>query len=240
MVLATAFVAICTGAVANFVFWRSQPKAPSEAESHFVIDGPITPEVAAAFTATGPFDRLVVTSGGGHGFAALSIAEKMVEWRTVLDIDGLCMSACVEFLVPAAEKVVARRKPVLAVHGNPILLEELYRRQIDKPVPECFEESRATKALYEVRGRSTEMALRQEQVLSLLSFETMDTSPCTLFRWKFRHSNWFPTSAQFAQFMGVQIEGELCADNERCSVKYIANNRGQNTCIVGEQVVQCE
>ena len=203
------------------------------------LRGEINHDVVDSLIDKGPISELRVSSIGGNGEAALHLANAMLENGTTLTIDGVCSSSCAEFLLPAAARVVARGKPLLAVHGNPLLLQALYERNHHHEDPTCFRDSFSLREIYRVRGLSTELALAQEQKLVLSRFETSFAEPCVLFRWSFRHSNWFPTSEQYARMMGIVFEGELCADDIRCIESRIRYDEGPNTCVVGEQVLHC-
>ncbi len=63
-----------------------------------------------------------VNSGGGDAVAAMEIAEMLHERRIEIRLDGLCMSACANYLLPAARKLSG--SGLVGFHGDPNALLE--------------------------------------------------------------------------------------------------------------------
>ena len=60
-----------------------------------------------------------VTSKGGEVFAGRAIGYKIGEHPRHLIIDGLCMSSCGNYFVPAAARLTLLPRSVIGLHGSP-------------------------------------------------------------------------------------------------------------------------
>lgn len=210
-------------------------------EASFRINGAITESVAANFLAAGDVSVLYVSSPGGDGAAALKIASAMLENETHLVIDGFCSSACAEFLIPAASEVTARNRPIVSVHGNPLLIRKLFADAGIEQAPECIAVAAPLEEIYKQRGRSLQLALAQEQRLGLTRFlaKSDPETQCYLFDWKFAATSWLPTSEEYASLMGLAIDGELCSDSERCLHERVVESKATGLCRVRDELLPC-
>jgi hypothetical protein len=168
-----ALIVVGVSALFSFLVLVSPEKvAGSFDRGTFTLKGRIDQAVAEEYARAGRFETLIVDSYGGEGLAALDIANLMAQHKTVLKIKGHCMSACAEFFMPAAHRVVAIDEPIVAVHGNPILLEQLYIETGAAMPDQCALQQIGLKAIYRKMGRSTALALAQRENLVLKSFKT--------------------------------------------------------------------
>lgn len=65
-----------------------------------------------------PLDRLRVTSFGGDERAAIELASLLVEQDLTLEVESVCGSACANYLLPAAPRVVLNG--IVLMHGSPL------------------------------------------------------------------------------------------------------------------------
>lgn len=83
------------------------------------IEGEIGPETAQQIMAhRGRISRLVVSSGGGNAESAMVIGRRLFRDRSALEISEKCISACANYLVPAAASVELRQGAYIAMHGS--------------------------------------------------------------------------------------------------------------------------
>lgn len=68
--------------------------------------------------AEGGFSRVSLNSGGGLPLVALSIAEDLVHRQIEIVVDGVCMSACANYLAVSGRELAVRCDSVLAWHGT--------------------------------------------------------------------------------------------------------------------------
>lgn len=94
-----------------------------EAQNLLCIDGPI--DVAGRLRAA-VVDReyrdgliVVVRSDGGSLAGAIDIAEYLGRFRYAIVVDGICASACAQFLFMGADRKIIRGDGIVAMHGGP-------------------------------------------------------------------------------------------------------------------------
>jgi hypothetical protein len=64
--------------------------------------------------------RLVVRSGGGDSFVALSVANYILDHHLNLEVKEYCYSSCANYWFTAANKKVIPQGAVLGFHGDPL------------------------------------------------------------------------------------------------------------------------
>ena len=62
--------------------------------------------------------KLVVTSGGGLVSPAIDIATKIFERGLKLELEGYCLSSCLNYFVPAAAETTVNQGAILGFHGT--------------------------------------------------------------------------------------------------------------------------
>ena len=241
LVLTCATVGAVIGLVGENLTIRPDQVTASQPNADFEITGMITRDTARAFAEVQKADRVYVNSQGGDGFAALEIADRMIALDSSLVVSGVCMSACAEFLIPAAKKVYALDHPIIAVHGNPLLFEKMFQERGTVQPESCSALARGLEGIYRLRGRKTELAFAQEQALVVVSFESQFNAEKGCFDpvWYFYNSNWMPTSSEYRNQMGLEIDGALCSDDNSCTKARILREDGLGRCKVGPSVVAC-
>lgn len=83
------------------------------------IEGEIGPKTAQQVMAhKGRISRLVIHSEGGNAESAMAIGRRLFRDRSTLEISEKCISACANYLVPAAASVELRQGAYIAMHGS--------------------------------------------------------------------------------------------------------------------------
>jgi hypothetical protein len=156
-------------------------------------------------------------------------------------IDGFCASACAEFLIPAASEVTALNHPIVSVHGNPLLIRKLFADYGIEQEPHCIAVAAPLEEIYRQRGRSSQLALAQEQRLGLTKFlaKPDPNTQCFFFDWKFAATSWLPTSEEYASLMGLEIDGELCSDSVRCLRERVVDFKATGRCRIRDELLPC-
>lgn len=93
------------------------------AENILCIEGPIDPEGrlrgAVLERDYRPGLLVVARSEGGVLDGAIDIAEHLARFRYSIVVDGLCVSACAQFIFMAAGAKIIRAEGAVAMHGGP-------------------------------------------------------------------------------------------------------------------------
>lgn len=186
--------------------------------------------------------RIKFSSIGGEVFSSLRIATKIQQKKIVLIVDKNCFSACPEFLLPAASKIIFQKKPLIGFHGNPRMKEWLANHYEIPELPYCdFDEVSQMFDIYIDNDLNLEFWRKQLDVLKLKQFYVDPNTPkgnCPLMGLKFKHEMWFPDSKTLQTDLGLKFEGSVCADDfDECAqrVKKLFPDRG--TFVVGDKVV---
>ena len=84
------------------------------------LDGEIGRDSYAEYMriAEGGFSKVSLNSGGGLPLVALSIAEDLVARRVEIVVDGICMSACANYLAVSGIRLSFSCESLLAWHGT--------------------------------------------------------------------------------------------------------------------------
>jgi hypothetical protein len=94
-----------------------------ESENILCIEGPIDVEGRLRAAVAGREYRkgllVVARSDGGSLPGAIDMAEHLGRFRYSIVVDGICASACAQFLFMGAERKVIRGDGIVAMHGGP-------------------------------------------------------------------------------------------------------------------------
>jgi hypothetical protein len=94
-----------------------------EAENILCIEGPIDEEgrLRAEIVKRDYRDRLIVVarSDGGSLDGAINMVEHLARFHYSIVVDGICASACGQFLFLGAERKIIRADGIVAMHGGP-------------------------------------------------------------------------------------------------------------------------
>lgn len=112
-----------------FVVCLSHPASGLELHLPKWIDKQSAADFLASMQTSGPDVLVSVDSFGGEEGAALDIAEALLEKRTTLRLDGVCLSACAQYLLPAASKIIATPNAVIAMHGSSYMARDTLQLQ---------------------------------------------------------------------------------------------------------------
>jgi hypothetical protein len=100
-----------------------------EAENILCINGPIDVEgrLRAAVLEREYRDGLIVVarSDGGSLAGAIGMAEHLGRFRYSIVVDGICASACAQFLFMGADRKIIRGDGIVAMHGGPFSDEQI-------------------------------------------------------------------------------------------------------------------
>lgn len=168
-----------------------------------------------------PGGRVRVSSGGGSADSALLAARILSDRQINLTVDSYCVSACAEFLIPAAASVSLGRSAVIAFHGNDIAYAEIARRLRE---PSSCSSQRLPELLsYYARHRMrVTFSNDVERRIGRHSerFEQAERD-CAKVVSRTEATYWYPTSTQLRALWGLEIHNDICADNERCILEKI-------------------
>jgi hypothetical protein len=179
------------------------------------LDGAIDAHTTELLSRLKRGDTLVVNSPGGNGLLALVLARRVQDLELNVRIDGRCMSACADFLLPAAKQILLGHGAVVGLHGSFIsdahILDENFPQQ-RHPCVELGEEWQSELwAKAGVRATGWKETTRRLQVMRV---EPPMNNACG--KVIYRHRFWYPTSKQLQALFGRKFIGALCADDAVC------------------------
>lgn len=159
-----------------------------------------------------------LASYGGNEKYALEAAEIIEQKGLSIGVVGICISACFDFLMPAAKKIEFIDKPIVGSHGNTVLAYRLtVANGLLKYTPDlgktCIRRAKWLLDIWKRNGVDSELLL--EKITSLKPYQVVvDNSYCAMFELKVDY--WLPSSAEMKRLFGERVKGELCADDPRC------------------------
>jgi hypothetical protein len=120
--------------------------------------------------------------------------------------------------LPAANRIIAIDEPIIGVHGNPFLMEELYKRKGIRVPDHCKRRPLDwLRTVYSKKNLKEAFFLEEEKRLDLAVDVTWTDDGCPFMSSvSAGQPLWLPTSRDFESSLGLVIEGALCSDNEIC------------------------
>lgn len=101
----------------------------AEVQNVLCIDGPIDVEgrLRALVLSRGYRDGLIVVarSDGGSLAGAIDMAEYLGRFHYSIVVDGICASACAQFIFMGANRKIIRGDGIVAMHGGPFSDEQI-------------------------------------------------------------------------------------------------------------------
>lgn len=177
--------------------------------------------------------------GGGAGFA-MHAADIIKSKNLSVKIDQICISSCVDYLLPAFQHVYLVENPVVALHGNgafayiygfDIFKKERIKYPSDK-YNSCKRDSKILMEYWKANNVNIDYLLKSTEKLGIEKVEGFNGDcPNIIFSNKF----WVPNSEQLVKLFGSKVTGTVCADFEECAIDRIAGRRKEDKMIIGDK-----
>lgn len=125
--------------------------------------GQISPEAAKSLLsvlndARQPVRSLLMASAGGDGPAAIAVARSVHERGLDVVVDGICASACAQFVLLAGKRKVVRPGSVIIFHSNAVAMEDaLQASPLSFAAPLFAAQARAESGFYRQIGVDPEV-----------------------------------------------------------------------------------
>ena len=156
-----------------------------------------------------------VRSGGGDTEAGAKLGQYILDKNTSIIIARECISACAEFVMPAAESIRFENSPFVGFHWSPAMDFGQYKRA-GANMDFCkFPAAKIQDNILNSRSLNPGFWMEIERRLDLEEFyfvkKTNENCP-----WKvrnFKNHLWLPSGQQLRELWGLKFEGKLCADN---------------------------
>ena len=164
--------------------------------------------------------EIKITSGGGLSYPAIKLGVYLLDKKVHLKVQDYCLSACAEFLLPAADEIRFVDNPVVGFHWSPLMTYHQYVR-VGAELSACTFPTGDQLTLLNARHLNTEFWRETEKRLKLKHFETiMNGERCPMKIREFENRFWLPTSDQLRNIWGLKFTGSVCADDfVRCMDK---------------------
>lgn len=180
---------------------------------------------------------LTIESRGGHSNDFIERAWILEETHPTVIVKNVCISACAEYILPVASKIILEDSPIVAMHGSPIILQMVRDKAFNNEPSGCLETSSQMLKMVQ-DNNSVHPDYNQDQInyLSVKSVERGDViQGCQLANVMFENDYWLPTSAQLDKYFAADIEGKTCADElESCKETLDRRWRKGGRYIIGE------
>ena len=202
----------------------SQPPTVSETAPNYIYGQINDITKVQVLNVNGQYEKLVFHSPGGYPSGSMVIADEIIKHKYVVDIDTLCVSACAEYILPAANAANAANKdvgvnfinkPIIGFHWNAMMIEHEMRTGIKEGVQECdFSSSQQLKSLQVLGNVNPAFWKATLKKLGTSKFQYQeDGSRCPKIKMGFENEYWLPTSNQLSVQFKLNFNGEVCADD---------------------------
>ncbi len=184
----------------------------------------------------------VITSSGGESIAGLAAGRMLANLAAHIIIDDYCLSSCASYVMAGATHVAFRGQAVVGFHHTAHLDYLIYSAAW--PGRNCYGRSYALQRdIYAGHpgGEQFLDELYERLSPSVIAVATVqdegDSSElCTSVSYQLTNQYWFPSSQQIEEFMGIEVEGDLCADDDACMRRRLRNMHLTGTVVVGDEV----
>ena len=185
-------------------------------------------------------NSLTVVSFGGKTSYGIKIAREVFNNKLELSIAEVCLSACAEYLLPAAKNIHLIDQPLIGYHRNPIILKHLLTLHANKDLEHCTNigDDDLLQLLIDT-DKKTNAWKHTLSKMNLTYYEVdYKKDACPWSSKTFENKFWFPTTGQLEVIFGLEVSGKLCADNPECYKKKIPHYfREGGSFIVGDEKI---
>jgi len=186
-------------------------KFPAQFAHSVRLDGSITPDTTNSVVAglSNQPNALVVNSFGGDDLSAIRLAQLIERLHTTVVVNGVCMSACAEYLFLAAPKRIVLGNSLVVFHHSPDSLLALADGRTKTKLNQTYGGSaRLGDALLRRAGVAPAILLRAQvemKTLCWLTRPTNDASASDVF-YESHFAGWVPSRQTLASY-GASVEG---------------------------------
>jgi hypothetical protein len=168
--------------------------------------------------------NIMITSPGGEATSATLAALVVHEKRLHLTVVGSCMSACADYLLPAAAGITLERLPAIGFHGNPAVAMNVLSK-LGRPSYLTDRQYKGCSFLASEVGKVWERG-KVQQISTLMKMEILVPSelrppvgycPQVVFQKKW----YLPKSEKLSQILGKEVVGKTCSDDTRCLAQFL-------------------
>lgn len=181
---------------------------------------------------------LVISSSGGRTDISYRIAKDILNNNNHIIVQSECMSACSEYILPAANSIEFHNNPIVGFHWNSLMNRDQIVR-FGGDITHCSTESPDNlKSLYLIKNLNTEFWKLTEKFLVLESYEVISKDgECPWKKRVFENRMWLPTSSHLKENWGIKFEGTVCADDFiQCSKKVNKRWSEGTRIVIGDKV----
>ncbi len=185
-----------------------------------------------------PGKRIIISSGGGSTKVAFEAARNIIRNENTVIVQGVCLSACAEDILPSAKTIKFLDNPMIGFHWNSFMNRSQFIRY-GGDVTYCSSVSIDNqKYLYGLAQLNQDFWKETEKRLVLEHYEIFPvTGACPLKIRRFKNYMWLPTSKQLKKLWGLEFSGRVCSDNIRACVRKVDRRWEKGTRIViGDKV----
>lgn len=181
-----------------------------------------------------------LSSFGGNVSFALQAADIIKRKHLSVKLDQICISSCVDYLLPAFQHIYLVNNPVIALHGNDAFgyiygFDYLKKNKIKYPpdnYDNCKLASEQLMGYWKANDVNSDYLLTSTKRLGIDKVEGFNgVCPNIVFDNKF----WVPNSEQLIKLFGQKVTGTVCADFEECASDRIAGRRKEDKMIIGDK-----
>lgn len=208
LLLTILTLVLTVGSAGSQTFAGDEPAIPT-------ISGPIGDPFLSYIQQLPPDSTVVINSLGGSAAVGIDIAQFVQHNRIHVRVDEFCLSACAEFILPAAESVQLGPRAIIGFHGGDFLFENLaHEAGADDSC--AAPRTEALRAIYEARGFAPSFAFEVAERLDITSYRPPSSPTTCDASFDSRRLVWFPSADQLRSLWGLQFTGSICVDDPAC------------------------
>jgi hypothetical protein len=179
------------------------------------ISGPISDRFLNYMRQLPPNSTVVVSSLGGSAAVGIDIAEFVQANHIHIQVDEFCLSACAEYILPAAESVELGPHAIIGFHGGDFLFENL-AQEAGADDSCAAPRTAALHAIYAARGLNPSFANEVAARLEITSYRPPSSPTTCDAAFDSRRLIWFPSGDQLRSLWGLHFTGSICVDDTAC------------------------
>lgn len=204
-----------------------------------MINGRVDASLASTVEQAPMGSRLEVNSLGGDASAGAVIARDIFDRKLDLIVNASCVSACAEFMIPAARTVTFGPRAIVGFHLNDFAFQALALEH-NIPGRVCSAERLPLlNEMYLAKGLNPSFSEESVRRLRLVDYQPVRIrTGCMSQETATEFLAWFPTSDQLRSLWNLTFTGSVCADSAECISSDIKRLVGPGKrIVVGDTVV---
>jgi hypothetical protein len=148
---------------------------------------------------------IIITSQGGDASSAMDLARMIYDNKIYVRVEKYCLSACAQYIIPAASVVEFVGKPVLGVHQSPTSVRDFFKIQNIEIGSEHHTLAKKEEDFFRYISLNNEISTEPVHYLDIVCYGEKNGNPAIGSKWGF----FVPTPQTYKRWIGKNYTGNF-------------------------------